>query len=146
MTFQRLWLGWPQQLEGAGAGGHHDPVRPALQPAGQAEAAEVVRCLPGEAGGPARQGMPTGSTAYAAPRYRACQQNNDKDTFVKLNMEHPCKMHPFAKHNLMLSKLVNQSCNKLDGVGPFDNRLSNDKVHHFVKKIFLTCDMFGGGG
>ena len=23
---------------------------------------------------------------------------------------------------------------KLNGVGPIDNRLSNDKLHHFVKK------------
>ena len=28
--------------------GHHDPVCPPLQQAGEAEASEVVRCLPGE--------------------------------------------------------------------------------------------------
>ena len=35
---------------------------------------------------------------------------------------------------------------KLDGVGPVDNRPSNDKLHHFVKKkinkyIKKNCDM-----
>ena len=44
--------------------------------------------------------------------------------------------------------------NKLDGVGPVDNRPSTDKLHHFVqkKKSKMTCDtchvsrdMFGGG-
>ena len=34
---------------------------------------------------------------------------------------------------------------KLDGVGPVDNRPSNDKLHHFVKKKYIyiyivTCD------
>ena len=34
-------------------------------------------------------------------------------------------------------------CLKLDGVGPVDNRPSNDKLHHFVKKEKkLTCDMW----
>ena len=31
--------------------------------------------------------------------------------------------------------------NKVDGVGPVDNRPSTDKLHHFVKKI-VTCDMW----
>ena len=31
---------------------------------------------------------------------------------------------------------------KLDGVGPVDNRPSTDKLHHFVKKTkkHVTCD------
>ena len=39
--------------------------------------------------------------------------------------------------------------NKLDGVGPVDNRPSTDKLHHFVKKKqkktdmwHVTCDMW----
>jgi hypothetical protein len=30
---------------------------------------------------------------------------------------------------------------KLDGVGPVDNRPSTDKLHHFVQKKKVTCDM-----
>ena len=32
---------------------------------------------------------------------------------------------------------------KLEGIGPVDNRPSNDKLHHFVQKN-VTCDTFGG--
>ena len=31
--------------------------------------------------------------------------------------------------------------NKLDGVGPVDNKPSNDKLHHFVLKKNVTCDI-----
>ena len=31
---------------------------------------------------------------------------------------------------------------KLDKVGPLDNRPSTEKLHHFVKKNYMTCDMW----
>ena len=40
----------------------------------------------------------------------------------------------FEKGSLMLS------LNKLDGVGPVDNKPSTDKLHHFLKKKKITCD------
>ena len=38
-------------------------------------------------------------------------------------------------------KSVSLILNKLDGVGPIDNRPYTDKLHHFVKKKKnVTCD------
>ena len=39
-----------------------------------------------------------------------------------------------VKMNLKISKLGVFFFTKLDGVGPFDNRPSTDKLHHFVQK------------
>ena len=49
---------------------------------------------------------------------------------------------------LILGNMNSRRENKLDGVGPVDNRPSTDKFHHFVQKTTtrttkkkVTCDM-----
>ena len=64
-----------------------------------------------------------------------------------LQYNHTCGQFSHEDFNMVQKQ-------KLDGVGPIDNRPSTDKLHHFVRNFFffnvtrdtrhVTCDMFGG--
>ena len=60
---------------------------------------------------------------------------------IKMKFE---KSHIWETLNIsMFSDDNNKTINKLDRVGPVDNRPSTDELHHFVqkeKKKKVTCD------
>ena len=74
------------------------------------------------------------------------------DTFVLLRLD--CGMKLVPSDTFFQTMIATKSCShnkncehdvdKLDGVGPVDNRPSTDKLHHFVnkkKKLHVTRDM-----